>query len=59
MLFAMLIIQIIAFVVFIICAELTSPVYLFRKWYTILTIIMYVAVVVFFFATGVIIGVRL
>ena len=54
-----LIVQLIAFVVFIICAELTSPLYLFRKWYTILTVIMYVAIVVFFFATGMIIGIRL
>lgn len=57
MLFIMLIIQIVTLVVFIICAEFTSPLYLFKKWYTILTIIMYVAIIVFFFATGMIIGI--
>ena len=59
MLLACLIAQLVAFVVFIICAELTSPLYLFKKWYTMLTIIMYVAIVVFFFATGMIIGIRI
>ena len=52
-------VQLIAFVVFIISAELTSPLYLFKKWYTILTIIMYVAIIVFFFVTGMIIGMGL
>ena len=57
--FICLIVQLIAFVVFVLCAELTSPLYLFKKWYTILTIIMYVAIIVFFFATGMIIGMGL
>ena len=61
MLFAMLTIQLIAFVVFVLCAELTSPLYLFKKWYTVATIIMYVAIAVFFVATivGVVISIGL
>ena len=59
MLLACLIVQIVAFIVFIICAEFTSPLYLFRRWYAILTVVMYVAIVVFFFATGIAIGIRL
>ena len=59
MLFACLIVQIIAFIVFVISAELTSPLYLFKKWYTIMTIIMYVAIVIFLVATGVIISIGL